>query len=711
MMTISLSFGIAYLYYRLLYTISFSHLIFWALFIFAEIQGYLNYFLFCFDTWSPSFPEPQPPQPGLSVDILICTYNEETDLLRKTILGCEAIDYPHTTYLLDDGHRDNVKQLAQMLGIQYISRTDNINAKAGNLNNALQHITGDFLVVLDADHVPLPDFLNKTLGYFNDPKVAFVQTPQTYYNLDALEEAVDMEKGWLREQAEIFFHLIMPGKNRWNSAYFCGTGTVFRRQAIDQVGGFSTKTITEDIETSIKIHSFGWKSVYTAEHLSSGLAPEDMFSYHSQRSRWAIGNLRTFLCCNPLTIKGLTLPQRLSYLNSIFFWLNGIRKMIFYITPLIILIFGIYPVEPISDILLLLFITNILLLLTTYKVTTYGRGSYVYEEFYHMITFWIFTSSFFRAYLNIKPHKFITTNKSGEQRYPFASIIPQIIFVSITIFAIVCGITKLQYDIDSNIIGIAISLFWCLWNIFFALKVIMLSAAYSSTTKEMDYYDYIPVLYKDNNLQEQTAITKEYGNDGFTAYFEEKLDLDSVINVVLILRTFRLSVKVKIVKQISTESDKLYCYKCCFEQIDNACLDMLNIHTMLYTVPRLLDHLNKKGKALIKNEMATPFFGALENYRTDFPVNLNNRKNDWSHCRTESITRTGIDVLTEHKLQEEEIMHIAIATPQGKIMFVGQAIENKPFFFHGTQLWKSYIAINIIDTSSAEIIEELACAC
>ncbi len=709
MMMASLLFGAIYLYYRFMFTVNHHYLFFWVLFFCAELQGYLNYLLFCFDIWSPSFPEPESPPEGLSVDILICTYNEDVELLRKTILGCEAIDYPHTTYLLDDGHRQSVKELAQNLGVQYITRNDNLHAKAGNLNNALKYISGEFLAIFDADHVPLPDFLNKTLGYFNDPKVAFVQTPQTYYNLDALEESVDMEKGWLREQAEIFFHLIMPGKNKWNSVYFCGTGTVFRREALDQAGGISTKTITEDIETSIKLHSLGWKSVYTAEHLSSGLAPEDMFSYHTQRARWAIGNLRTFLYCNPITLKGLSFVQRISYLSSIFFWLNGIRKMVFYISPLIILLFGIYPAEPVSNVLLFLFITNVILQLTTYRFTTYGRGSFVYEEFYHMITFWIFTSSFFRAYLNIKPHKFVTTNKSGEQRYPFASIVPQILFVLVTVFAIVCGITKLQYDIDSNVMGIAISLFWCVWNLLFALKVIMLSAAYGSSVEKMKFYDFIPVLYKDKENLEKTAITKDYGNEGFTAYFNDQFDVGTQLDATLILRTFRLPVKVDVVNVLNSDSGKMFCYECRFTAIDNICRDMLNLHTMLYTVPRLLDHLNRKGKALIKSESIS--FSMQDNYRTDFPVNLDSRKNDWQHCRSETISSSEVVVLIEHELALDDKLHVAIATPMGQILFYGRAAENKPFFFHGTKLWKSVIIIDEIDSLSSSVIKELTHAC
>ena len=192
----ALAVSIFYLVYRAIYTVNTNALWFWILFYIAEVQGLFIFFLFCFETWNPQHPEHKPPEEGLSVDIFICTYDEEPELLRKTILGAQAIAYPHTTYVLDDGHRESIKSLAESLGAEYITRSDNRHAKAGNINNALQHTKGDFIAILDADHVPLSDFLDRMLGHFSDPKVGFVQSPQTFYTLDAIEEEVDYEKGF-----------------------------------------------------------------------------------------------------------------------------------------------------------------------------------------------------------------------------------------------------------------------------------------------------------------------------------------------------------------------------------------------------------------------------------------------------------------------------------------------------------------------------------
>lgn len=385
LVVISLAIVALYLGYRALYTFSLDSLWFAALFYAVELHGAFVFFLFCFETWDPQHPDPIDPPPGMKVDVYVCTYNEEPELLRKTILGTEAIEYPHTTYICDDGHREEVRQLARELGVEYLDRPDNSHAKAGNINHALPKTSGDFIAILDADHVPLPDFIQRMLGYFVDPKVAFVQSPQTFYNLDAPEERVDIDSGQHWDEAEIFFHLILPGKNRWNSVYFCGTGGIIRRTALEQIGGFATDTITEDIHTALKMHQRGWKSVYIADHLASGQAAGDLPSYHVQRTRWALGNLRVMFCCNPLFATGLTWAQRLSYLSSMFHWTIGIRKLILYATPLVVLLLNVYPIPKFGSAVVVLYLMQLGVQLATFKFITRGRGRIITDEIFAML--------------------------------------------------------------------------------------------------------------------------------------------------------------------------------------------------------------------------------------------------------------------------------------------------------------------------------------
>src|SRR5581483_126573 len=167
---------------------------------------------------------------GLKVDVYITTYNEDPALLRSTILGAVHMRYPHETYVLDDGQRPEVRALAEALGARYLTRQDRTHAKAGNINHALTQTHGDFIAIFDADHVPYPQFLDRVLGRFADERVALVQTPQEFYNLD--------------------------------SVFWCGSNAVLRRAAIDSIGGIATETITEDIHTTIKLHRAGWRTAY-----------------------------------------------------------------------------------------------------------------------------------------------------------------------------------------------------------------------------------------------------------------------------------------------------------------------------------------------------------------------------------------------------------------------------------------------------------------
>jgi cellulose synthase (UDP-forming) len=155
----------------------------------AEAAGFLEFVLFLFMTWRVPPVRVVPAPRGLAVDVVITTYNEPAEILHSTILGAVNVRYPHRTYVLDDGARPEIRRLAEELGAEYIARDEHAHAKAGNINHALTVTSGDFIAVLDADHVPHPQFLERTLGYFSDDRVALVQTPQEFYNLDSIQHA------------------------------------------------------------------------------------------------------------------------------------------------------------------------------------------------------------------------------------------------------------------------------------------------------------------------------------------------------------------------------------------------------------------------------------------------------------------------------------------------------------------------------------------
>ena len=202
--------------------------------VLAETYSLIDVGLFCLTMWrSQPRPLPLPAEAGLTVDVYIATYDEPIDLVLATARGAAAIRYPHETWVLDDGARPELRAAVEALGIGYLQRDDAwrdrpLHAKAGNLNNALMSTQGEFVLVLDADQIPHPEILDATLGYFRDPAVALVQTPQTNRNVPAHDP--------LGSEAPLFYGPIQQGKDGWNAAFFCGSNAVIRREALMALG-------------------------------------------------------------------------------------------------------------------------------------------------------------------------------------------------------------------------------------------------------------------------------------------------------------------------------------------------------------------------------------------------------------------------------------------------------------------------------------------
>ena len=347
-MCIAVIMTIAYLGFRGLFTLNLSSPFAVAISLMlylAECYGGFLLFLFFFQIWDVQNPSSVPAQPGRTVDVLIPTYNEDSQLLRGTISAALKIDYPHRTYVLDDGKRAEVKALCEQLGADYITRPTNLHAKAGNLNHALQMTDGELVVIFDADHVSERHFIDRLVGYFADDKMGFVQTPHAFYNFDAFQGVLNYERRVYWEEGMLFYNVTQPGKNRWNGVSFCGSAAMFRRTALEDVGLVATESITEDMLTGLRMHAKGWKSLFVNERLIAAMAAEDITSFNTQRLRWGEGNLGIFAVDNPLTMKGLTWPQRLCYLASMLSWTTGVQKLLIYCTPMLMLLTDVAPVN------------------------------------------------------------------------------------------------------------------------------------------------------------------------------------------------------------------------------------------------------------------------------------------------------------------------------------------------------------------------------
>ncbi|MEA5473094.1 cellulose synthase catalytic subunit [Synechococcus sp. CCY9201] len=284
--------------------------------------------------------------PLLRVDVFVPTYGEPLGLVERCLRGCLAMDYPiKTVWLLDDAACPELELLCRRLGCLYLSRGERLHAKAGNLNHALLHSSGDLVAVFDADVVPLNGFLRRTVGLFDDSSVGFVQTPQSYMNADPVVRNASMER-WLLPDEETFYRWIEPTRQALGAVVCAGTSFVMRRSALEQVGGFVTATSSEDLATGIQIAAAGYRNIFVAEKLSAGLAPLTAAAMTRQRCRWASGTLQILRTgASPFRIRGLTPLQRLAYLEGILHWFNVLPQLLLLLFPLSLGLLGVAPIR------------------------------------------------------------------------------------------------------------------------------------------------------------------------------------------------------------------------------------------------------------------------------------------------------------------------------------------------------------------------------
>lgn len=384
-------------------------------FLVADFMGFAFFLLFAASLWAKTRRTPGLPLAGLTVDVFIPTYNEDVAVLRPTITAALAMDYPHKTYVLDDGRRPEVRLLCAELGATYITREDNRHAKAGNINAALPKTDGEFIAFFDADHAPFRGFLRELLGYFRDPEVGLVQAPQAYYNLDSFQHGARQEGRSPWHEQSIFYDAILPGKDRWNAAFWCGSSAIVRRAALEAVGGVDTRTVTEDMHTSMCMNAAGWRSVYDPRELAIGIAPDDAGAFLTQRSRWAKGALQILRLDNPLRKPGLDWRQRISYFSSVAYVFEYVPKLVYMVTPIVALLSGQLPMRHLGWLFLLAFAVYWAIGVYASRLLTAGRNPYFESERYHLLKLGIMLSATLTLMFP-SGLKFKVTPKSGDGR-------------------------------------------------------------------------------------------------------------------------------------------------------------------------------------------------------------------------------------------------------------------------------------------------------
>jgi cellulose synthase (UDP-forming) len=392
--------------------------------------------------------ERKPPSERVAVDVFVPVYKEPVDIVDLTVAAAAGLRGAEVrVWVLDDGNDDAMRDLAARYGVGYLRRDQHTGAKAGNINNALGLTSAPFIAVFDSDHVADPTFLEATLGHMDDPKVAFVQTPQYYANTADNRVAA---ASWA--QQALFFGAIARGKDGLDAVFCCGTNVLFRREAFESVGGFPTNSLTEDFELSIHLHEKGWKSAYVPDVLARGLGPEDMAAYVSQQQRWARGCLSGL----PRALRA-RLPWRLKvqYVLSASYFLSGWTVLVYMSFPVVRLLTGAQPLAGINaPEFLLHFAPYFAVALTTAALA--GAGAYTFAAFaLAAASFWIHVLSTVFTVLRRKGSFVVTPKKGAEARQPGA-VMPALAVVGILVAVSIYGLIRSQDAATINNVSFAL---------------------------------------------------------------------------------------------------------------------------------------------------------------------------------------------------------------------------------------------------------------
>ena len=491
----------------------------------AETYGILIYFLGMFVSIWPLrrdiAPLPAPRDSWPTVDVLIPTFTEAPEIVMTTAIACTQLDYPReklNIFILDDGataerrnspdaekakaawdRHNTLRSIAETLSVTYLTRERNVRAKAGNLNEALGFREvkpgrglsadqlawvresmdlrdkeaagrGELIMLLDCDHVPTRDFLKNTVGYFlGDEKLFLVQTPHFFINPNPVEKNLGTY-GSSPGENEMFYRAIQPGLDFWNSSFFCGSAAVLRRKYLQRVGGIQVETITEDAETALAVHSQGLNSVFLDRPMVCGLSPDTFDDFMLQRSRWTQGMLQIFSLKNPLWQKGLTWVQRICYLNSCIFWFFGLARLVFFISPLLYLFFGVRVYNASEWQVLGYAVPHIF---GTIMVTDflYGRVRHpFFSELYEAVQSMYLVPVILSTLISPRSPRFKVTpkGKSLETEYLSPLAVPFYLLFSLSLMGMMAAVFRwVTYPQEG--FAVLICLFWNTFNFLFVL--------------------------------------------------------------------------------------------------------------------------------------------------------------------------------------------------------------------------------------------------
>ena len=476
-----------------------------------------------------------------TVDILIPTYNEPDFIIQRTVMGCQAIDYDRKRiYLLDDTRRQSIRELAAKLGCNYITRPDNSHAKAGNLNNALRQTNGELVVVFDADFVPTTNFLERTVGFFRNEKIALVQTPQSFYNADPIARNLGLENV-LTSEEEVFYRYLQPIKDGAGSVVCAGTSFVVRRDALREIGYFATDSVSEDYFTGIRLAAQGYELAYLDEKLSAGLAAESIGAHIDQRLRWVRGTLQAFfLKSNPLTISGLNLWQRLGHLEGLLHWFTCLPRVFFLFVPIVCIFGNLSPVVATLPEIVYVFFPYYALLLTIFSWLNKGSRSILLSDVYSIIQAIPVSITVIKVFLSPFGKGFKVTPKGlarDKFNYNWSLAFPMSILLGATLIGFGFSIVSVSQS------GFNLGLYWSVYNLL-TVSVAMMTLLDLPKLSFFEWYDHQKEINIYGDRQVYQGKSRKISEEGVEIVLDSSANLATNVMVELIPEVLILAGKV-----------------------------------------------------------------------------------------------------------------------------------------------------------------------
>lgn len=560
---ITIALGFAYLNWRWRFSLNPDAMWFSVPLVTAESLSFISTILIVITFWSNKDAAKTPPVHYLSeiedlegaperpvkIDVFIASYNEDVELVRLSISDAKKMTYPFSDvkikiYVLDDGRRDgrdlskeNMKKVAAEEQVNYLIREHNQGYKAGNLKNALEHTDGDLFVILDADTRAFPEFLIHTTGYFKKHTVAWVQTPQWFYDtsepeklssiitskfkiankkingiIDFVVGKINVNEDIFGNEPRLFYDVILRRRNFHNAAFCCGAGSIHRREAVMSlaVKGFAEEIkkkeleliknnknkheivnqknailldqelipfkfhASEDIYTSMMLHSDKWESIHHPDVECKMLSTQDLDSWIKQHQRYAEGSLDIAIKDNPVFKKGLTWRQKIAYTSTIWSYFAPLWILIFLLCPIVFFFSLTLPVKAYSFDFFKYFLPFQIMNTITITVGCWGIATKRGDQYY-ISSFWYMLMALFSV-LSGKKVKFNVTPKDKNYSNSIRHVLPHMALIGLSLIGITYNAMLLISGHHPLASGFVANAFWTIFNI--AALSIMIRAAY-----------------------------------------------------------------------------------------------------------------------------------------------------------------------------------------------------------------------------------------